>query len=235
MVYGWSKRILDLIYPPHCILCGDHGHADLDLCPACLADLPHNRLCCTVCALPLAGPDTQALICGQCQRKPPAFDHCLAPFRYEGRVRELITGFKFRGSLATGRLLSNLLGDFLTRQDLELPDALIPVPLHTARLRQRGYNQALELARPVARRLGVPLRPTACRRARPTPPQSGLDQRERRRNLRGAFELAGPIRADHWVILDDVVTTGSTVGELARLLKRAGAQRVDVWALARRP
>jgi predicted amidophosphoribosyltransferase len=117
-----------------------------------------------------------------------------------------MTGFKSGGSLATGRLLSNLLGDFRTRQD-----------------------------RPVARRLGVPLRPTACRRARPTPPQSGLDQREHRRNPRGAFEFAGPIRADHWVILDGVVTTGSTVGKLARLLKRAGARRVDVWALARRP
>jgi len=235
MVYSWSRKILDLIYPPHCTLCGDSGHAGLELCPACLADLPHNRLCCSICALPLPGSDAHALVCGECQRKRPAFDQCLAPFRYEGRIRELIARFKFRGDLATGRLLSTLLGNFLAEADLGGVEALIPVPLHPSRLHERGYNQALELARPLVRRLGVTLLPLACRRARATPPQSGLDQRERRRNLRGAFETTSPINARHLVVLDDVMTTGTTVGELAKVLKRAGAQRVDVWALARRP
>jgi len=235
MVYSWSRKILDLIYPPHCTLCGDSGHAGLELCPACLADLPHNRLCCSVCALPLSGSDAHTLVCGECQRKPPAFDRCLAPFRYEGRIRELIARFKFRGDLATGRLLSSLLGNFLAEADFGGVEALIPVPLHPSRLHERGYNQALELARPLARRLGVTLLPDACRRARATPPQAGLDQRERRRNLRGAFETAGPIGVPHLVVLDDVMTTGTTAGELTKVLKRAGAQRVDVWALARRP
>jgi len=235
MVYSWSKKILDLIYPPHCTLCGDSGQAGLELCPACLADLPHNRLCCSVCALPLSGSDTHTLVCGECQRKPPAFDQCLAPFRYEGRIRELIARFKFRGDLATGRLLSTLLGNFLAEADFGDVEALIPVPLHPSRLRERGYNQALELARPLSRRLGVTLLPRACRRARATPPQSRLDQRERRRNLRGAFETDGPINVRHLAVLDDVMTTGATVGELTKVLKRAGAQRVDVWALARRP
>ena len=113
-----------------------------------------------------------------------------------------------------------------------LPARLVPVPLHRNRLRRRGYNQAVELARPLGRALGLPVAPRLCRRQRPTPAQAELTGSDRRRNVRGAFAVAAPVPR-HVAIVDDVVTTGSTVGELARVLRRAGAERVEVWAVAR--
>ncbi len=117
-----------------------------------------------------------------------------------------------------------------------LPAALLCVPLHESRLRERGYNQALELAKPLARALHLPLHPHALRRIRSTQAQSGLDARARRRNLRGAFEIdPAQTLPTHVALLDDVMTTGSTLRECARVLRKAGVQRVDVWALARAP
>ena len=115
-----------------------------------------------------------------------------------------------------------------------MPELIIPVPLHKSRLKERGFNQALELARPLGQRFGIPVDIQAIRRTRATAPQSGLDKKERRRNIRGAFELKGKPLARHIAIIDDVVTTGNTVNELARILRRGGATRVEVWAIARR-
>src|SRR5262249_21777320 len=116
------------------------------------------------------------------------------------------------------------------------PDALIPIPLHPQRLRERGYNQALELARPLAREFGIDLRPDALVRQRATQAQSELDAAQRRRNLRGAFAVAPGVEVPaHVALIDDVMTTGTTLREAARTLLHAGALRVDVWALARAP
>jgi ComF family protein len=109
------------------------------------------------------------------------------------------------------------------------------VPLHAQRLRERGYNQSLEIARAVSRELAVPVDPAACARVVPTAPQAGLEQKDRRRNVRGAFQVVGSLPSSHVAILDDVVTTGSTVAELTRVLRKAGVARVDVWAVARTP
>jgi len=115
------------------------------------------------------------------------------------------------------------------------PQVLIPVPLHPSRLGERGYNQALEIARVLARELALPIDNHVCERVAATAPQAGLDEHARRRNIRGAFAVRGPFHWSHVVILDDVVTTGSTVAELARVLRGAGARRVEVWAAARTP
>jgi ComF family protein len=117
--------------------------------------------------------------------------------------------------------------------DVEPPEVLLPVPLHPARLRERGFNQALELARPLARRFDRPLLIDAVRRIRATPPQTGTDRGARRRNIRNAFALHRPLPWRHVAIVDDVMTTGSTVAELARLLRRNGVERVQVWVAAR--
>ncbi|HET6431531.1 ComF family protein [Dyella sp.] len=219
------------LLPPCCLLCGAAGDQGLDLCRACADELPRNRSCCARCALPLALP---AALCGRCQRKPPPWDATWAPFRYGWPLDRLESRFKFSRELAAGRTLQALWQREPRR--LALPELIVPVPLHRARLRQRGYNQALELARPLARALGVPLRHDLLLRARATAAQSELDAVSRRRNVRGAFSVrAGVALPAHVAVLDDVMTTGATLAECSRVLKRSGVKRVDVWALARAP
>jgi ComF family protein len=145
----------------------------------------------------------------------------------------LVTGLKFHARMNHARLLGELLAQALERIEDPLPELVVPVPLHPARQRQRGFNQALEIARIPARRLGIRLADDRVLRRLPTSPQSGLDATARRRNIRGAFAVRGDIDARHVALLDDVVTTGSTAAELARALTRAGAMHVDVWAVAR--
>ncbi len=235
MVYNWLEYIQHLLYPATCLLCDRPVTEGLALCPGCRAELPYNRKPCRRCALPLPADAPADALCGKCQQQPPPFDRCLAPFTYRSPLPELINGLKFRGRLSYSRLLAGLLLPAIEQALQEPPDLILPVPLHPGRLRERGYNQALELARPLSRNLGIPLEPHYCRRTRATPPQSGLKQKQRRRNIRGAFEISPDLKADHVALVDDVVTTGSTVAEFARQLHRRGVARVEVWALARTP
>ena len=219
------------VLPLRCLLCGAAGANGMDLCADCAAELPRNRSCCARCALPLAAP---AELCGECQRHTPSWDAGWAPFRYGWPLDRLESRYKFAGDLAAGRVLSVL----WQREPcpVELPALLLSVPLHRSRLRQRGYNQALELARPLAKALHVPLRHDVLQRQRRTDAQTELDASSRRRNVRGAFALReGVALPPHVAILDDVMTTGATLAECARVLKHSGVTRVDVWALARAP
>ncbi len=231
---AWRERLQRLhhfVLPLRCLLCGDVGEAGLDLCADCAAELPRNRHCCRRCALPLATPTA---LCGQCQHRNPPWDAAWAPFRYGWPLDRLETRFKFGADLAAGRVLARL----WQREScpIPLPQWLITVPLHHGRLRQRGYNQALELARPLAQELEVPLQHDVLRRRRRTEAQTELDARARRHNVRDAFSLCPGVQMpEHVAILDDVMTTGATLAECARLLRRSGVQRVDVWALARAP
>jgi ComF family protein len=234
-VYNWLKKLPLLLYPPCCLLCGAIGDQDRDLCADCAQDLPNNRHACPRCALLLPPGSPAGALCGVCTRKAPAFDFCYAALQYDDNTGFLISGLKFHHKLNHARLLSQLLIDHLERQRAPLPDLILPVPLHRQRLRERGYNQALEIARPIGRHFGLPVEPRLCRRVRATPAQTGLDRKTRRKNLRQAFQLSGEVEGQAIALLDDVVTTGSTVAELAKLLKRSGASRVDVWAVARTP
>ena len=218
------------LLPWRCLLCGDTGAEGVDLCDACIAELPRNKCCCERCALPLP---ISAPLCGRCQRKAPPWDAAWAPFRYAWPLDRLETRFKFSRDLAAGRALTGL---WQKEVPLALPQLILAVPLHRRRLRERGYNQALELAKPLAHALNVPLRHDVLQRVRHTDAQTALDAVERRRNLRGAFALReGAALPAHVAVLDDVFTTGTTLSECARVLKRAGVERVDVWALARAP
>lgn len=223
--------VLAALLPSHCLLCGARGQGDLSLCDACEADMPHNDVCCTRCALPLEAP---APLCGRCQKREPSWDSAWAPFRYEWPLASLESRFKFGGDLAAGRTLSLLW--IASPTPRALPQAIVPVPLHRSRLRRRGYNQALELAKPLARHLRIPLLRDALLRTRATGAQTELSAVERRRNVRGAFVaiFQDPV-PQHVAVLDDVFTTGATLAECTRVLKRAGVQRVDAWALARAP
>jgi len=222
---------LEALLPSHCLLCGAHGQGALSLCPACEADMPRNAMCCARCALPLESP---APLCGRCIKHAPPWDAAWAPFRYEWPLAQLEARFKFGGDLAAGRTLSLLWS--ASRAPAAMPGAILPVPLHDSRLRRRGYNQALELARPLAKHFRVPVLRDALHRTRATHAQTELSAIQRRRNVRGAFAANLDGRApQHVAVLDDVSTTGATLAECARVLKRAGVQRVDVWALARAP
>ncbi|SEP86325.1 comF family protein [Ectothiorhodospira magna] len=201
----------------------------MDLCAACREALPVSDHACTRCGLPLAYP---APFCGHCLRGPPPFEATWAALSYTSPVDGLIADFKFRARLPQGRLLGQLMADVLAPR-VVMPDCLIPVPLHRHRLRERGFNQSLELARPLARRLNCALIHDAVIRIRATPPQYTLAATERRVNLRGAFRVAPGFEAGHVALVDDVMTTGSTLREIAAALKAHGVGRVDVWVLAR--
>lgn len=173
-------------------------------------------------------------MCGECAQRRPRFDRCIAPYRYAYPLDHIVRRLKYGGAVAEGRVLGGLLADRLMQLDAsERPTILLPVPLGRARYVRRGYNQATELATVVSCRLGIEVCTDTLARSRETLEQAGLDRKARRKNLRKAFELLRPLRADHVAIVDDVVTTGSTANEIARVLKRAGTRRVDVWAIAR--
>jgi ComF family protein len=225
------------VFPPTCLLCGAPGQDDQDLCAGCREDLPWNRHACPRCALPLPPAASPGLPCGACLRQPPVFDGALAPLEYAGAVPHLVTGLKFQRRMACARLLGELLSEMLSQalasRPGPLPQAILPVPLHATRLRERGFNQSLELARLPARRLGLPLATRWGLRQLATAPQSGLGARVRQANVQGAFAVRAPIPYTHLAVLDDVLTTGATLAELTRVLKAAGVARVEVWALAR--
>ena len=232
------RGALELLFPPTCVLCGAPGDNDLDLCSGCRNDLPAIAPCCARCALPLPAElaaSGSPNVCGACQRHPPPFTHCHAAFRYQDPLPSMIAGLKFRGRLNVLRLTGLLLAASLRESDVAMPAAIVPVPLHPRRLRKRGYNQALELARIVGRELVLPVDDRCCERVLATRPQAELEQKARRKNLRGAFRATIDMQGRQVAILDDVVTTASTVSELTRVLHRAGCQRVDVWTVARTP
>lgn len=235
MIYKWLKSAQSLIYPPTCLLCGGPGEQGRDLCAGCLRELPRNLSCCNLCALPLPRESGASTTCGSCLRHHPGFDLCHAPFLYLPPFGRLIGDLKFNSGLIQARLLARLLGDFLETALEDPPELLIPVPLHPSRLRGRGYNQSLELARPLSRRFGIPLNYNLCSRIRATPHQLSLKKKDRVRNVRGGFRVSGQLDTPHVALIDDVVTTGATASELTRLLKKNGAERVDVWAVARTP
>ncbi len=228
---NWTNIIQYKLFPPSCILCDAHGLDYKDICSGCHADLPANTLHCPCCAQPLETAPGDGLACGQCLKKPPPYSQVIAPFLYQHSLKWLITGLKFHRQYKNARLLGQLFSDRLQKLST-YPDYIIPVPLHPKRLRQRGFNQSEEIASIIAKQLRIPLRLDLCQRIKLSPPQSGLHAKERQKNIRNAFK-AKPLPGHHVVIFDDVMTTGATVSELSKTLKKAGATRVDVWVCAR--
>lgn len=218
--------------PDACALCTAPAPRGRHLCPACERALPRLAAGCPVCAAPadpaLAGAP---LPCGRCQRRPPPYRAVRAPFRYASPVDRLVQGGKYSGRLDWLALLAQHLVRHLGDAGACV-DLVVPVPLHRTRLRSRGYNQSLELARPVARALGLPLR-HALGRVRATRPQAGLPAAERRANLRRAFAPRAPVANARIALVDDVMTSGATVAAAAASLRAAGAASVEVWVVAR--
>lgn len=199
------------------------------LCSACRASLPwHHAPHCPRCALPTA----DGMTCGHCLNNPPAFDRTIAALRYEFPLDELIQALKYRHQFALAPLLGAALAERVSHS-APRPDVLIAMPLHPSRLRERGFNQALELAKIVARRLDLPLLPRGAERIRATPPQVGLPWKERAKSVRGAFSCSTDLNGKHVAILDDVMTTGTSLHELGLALRKQGATEISAWVVAR--
>jgi len=228
---GWWRAALDFLLPPRCVLCGGPCGATC-ICAGCRKDLPWQGPHCRRCGLPLGSARDE--ICGACIRKPPPFARTVSPLLYDFPADRLVQAFKYQRQLPAGRVLGRLLCEAVAQIDAALPDTLIPVPLHPWRMLTRGFNQATDMAVYAGRAFEVQVLTSELRRRRNTPAQSGLSRKERRRNLHGAFDWRGGMKPGrHVALVDDVMTTGSTLIECARVLKRAGAKRVDVWVAAR--
>ncbi|MVV51098.1 ComF family protein [Pseudomonas sp. PB120] len=220
-----------------CLLCSEPSERSMPICTACETELPWLGDHCQTCALPLPA---SGLTCGQCLDQPRAFERVIAPWTYSFPVDSLITRFKHSAKWPLGRLLAELLAQFLDHrfdEGLERPHLLIPVPLATKRRRQRGFNQAAMLAGWLGVSLDIPCDESLLLRVQDTSAQQDLNAEARRKNLHNAFALApgASVKGLHLALIDDVLTTGATAQALARLLMDAGAAQVDVYCLARTP
>lgn len=212
-----------------CVLCGNAA-IERYFCSACQVDLPRIPLACERCGQPVTVPVPATTGCADCIAHPPPFRRVRATLLYDFPVDSALKALKFNGRLYYAPAFASLMMVELARH-FQHADALVPVPLHRWRHATRGFNQALELSRPLARKSGLPVVRTT-RRVRSTQPQTGLDAAARRKNLREAFALDGKLRCRHPLIIDDVMTTGETCRQLAYVLLKGGAQDVSVLTAA---
>jgi len=228
--------VADALLPRHCVLCGQPA-GQANLCPPCRAELPRTGPACRSCALPL--PSLGADRCGRCLRHPPPWDRAVAALAYCFPTDRLVCRFKFGRDFACGKVLGQELLAAVCRSEFPLPDLIVPVPLHRARHHFRAFNQSELLARQLGRALDVAVHSRLLQRSRRTRAQSGLDASDRKRNIRGAFccksSAAGQLDSLHVALVDDVMTTGATLAECVKSLKRAGVARVTIWVAARAP
>ena len=235
----WWHALVDFFFPPRCPFCGENrqDQAPAEVCSSCFRQIrktAHPR--CPRCGMGFTSDFGEDHLCSDCLTGPGYFTKARALVHYEGIMPEIISRFKYRGDTRLAKSLGDLLAGY-EDADFSFRDYLlvVPVPLHPRRLRRRGFNQSLLLARRLSRRYSLPLDFTALRRIRPTAPQTELSAAERRKNIRDAFAVF-PVQAvteKAILLIDDVFTTGATVEECAKVLLKAGANRVDVLTLAR--
>ncbi|WP_428311636.1 ComF family protein [Hydrocarboniphaga sp.] len=221
---------LDLAAAPSCLYCGA-GTAGSGCCEGCRYGLPWNRLACPGCAL----PSSTGLSCPRCLRRPRRFDQAWSAFVLAAPVHSGLLGLKYHARFEQARVLGELMACELRSRARPLPELLLPVPLHWRRLAGRGYNQALLLARELGARLDLPVDTRSLRRHGAGRDQIGQSASARRANLRGLFSASPSLQGRHVALVDDVMTTGATFDELARVCRKAGAATIEVWSAARTP
>lgn len=224
-------KIIQTLLPQRCLLC-DAGSGNKPICNDCLHDLPAlTKERCPVCAL----PTFNAEICGHCLQHPPAFDATIAAFSFVFPMDALLRALKYRGELSVAEIAANGIISSLTSQ--HLPDLLIPMPLHPQRLQERGFNQAMEISRRIARHTQCLLSTNNIIRLRHGEPQASLPLHKRAKNVKGVFAVNDAVGTDlrgkHIAVIDDIMTSGASLNELAKTLKKAGAARVECWVAAR--
>lgn len=229
----YLKKIASWLLPFHCLLCGNPSTRQQDLCTACYQTLPFVEKGCLRCATPL----TADAICGQClNAKKLPFQKIHALFLYEWPIANLILKLKFQQSLNIARLLGELLAEKIKSDwypENLFPDVIIPIPLHPKRLQERGFNQSIEIAKPITSLLNRPLLTDVSLRIKPTLAQATLPKKMRQQNMKNAFKIKGSFKNLQVAVIDDVITTGSTIFEFCTELKNQGASRIDVWCVGR--
>lgn len=227
--------VLAALFPRRCILCGQPSGLT-NCCSGCRQDLPWITSPCSRCGnvLPVG---YRGSVCGRCSEFTPLVSRVISALVYEYPIDQLIAMAKFQSRADSANALGELLADYLLARldsgDVALPDLILPVPLHRRRMAQRGFNQATEIARPLANALQLPLCLDSCHRVRDTAEQTRLDALARLKNTRNAFRASTEMAAMHVVVIDDVITTGSTVQSLAAALRGAGVREIQVWTVAR--
>ena len=223
------KIFSNSIFSKHCPVCLSAAES-AGLCRNCLSSLAQPKHSCRICLVPI---ERQAgNICVHCLKGVP-FDQVTALARYTPPLSDLICRLKYRNHIHLAKILGTLLANHIKKQQRVLPKLLIAVPLHKKRIQQRGFNQAVEIARTVSAKLSLKTDYRCIEKSKTTPLQTTLNSNQRRNNLKGAFRLRHPVCTESVALLDDVMTTGATVSEISSLLKRAGVRRVEVWVLAR--
>jgi len=231
----WLNKLFDFFLPHSCVLCGDICVRDVDLCIDCEQELPLIKYACHHCAAPLFNDAT--IICGACLRKKPPFDCAFALFHYQDEIKKLLTDLKFHQQLVNAKLLGILMVKQLKQKDCYLkeskPEYIIPIPLHSKRLKERGFNQSVEIARPIAKAFNIPIDCYSCKRIKYTEAQSSIPAKDRKSNVHNAFYVKDNFKPNYVAIVDDVMTTGYTVSEFAMTLRRNGVKKIDVWCCAK--
>jgi ComF family protein len=237
---SWFKEqadgLLDLFLPRLCPICLARAASDQDsFCPACRAaiqPLPAGH--CSRCALPFRATDSSSHLCADCSRQSPPFRQVYVAGLYQGALKEALQGFKYQGRVDLDRSLAQLLIGLLADESIEA-DLIVPVPLHRHKLRQRGYNQSLLLARLLAHNLQISLGKAMLVRMQAGHSQQGLSAPQRRQNLKGAFRCNRDLSGKRLLLVDDVMTTGATLAVCSQALLDAGAQEVSAAVVARAP
>lgn len=230
-----TQQFLNTLFSPICLICGFSTHTASNLCQTCQQSLPILPHHCQFCAQFL--PSTTISICGKCQQSRPPFDKVYAIGPYAAGIKQLIRQLKFQQQLTAAEALGILLVHKIQTvwyQHQRLPDLILPIPLHVDRLKERGFNQAIEIARPIQKHCQLPMHVTGISRTKPTLAQSGLTYRQRQANMLQAFEINDDYSGYSIALLDDVMTTGSTLRACSAALKQHGVKRIDIWCCARR-
>ena len=213
-------------------MCGISTKQNYSLCVECENDLPIIEKSCARCGIPLILDEK---VCGKCLKDPSFIDYTFSLYVYESPIDHLITELKFKQRLPFASVLGHLMEKAVRKRmdPIGYPDVILPVPLHVERLKKRGFNQALEISRPVSNGLSISIDHRLVRRVKNTQAQTELLADQRKKNIKGCFQVSAMPAYKHVVLIDDVVTTGSTTSELARVLKNSGVERVGVWSVAR--
>jgi ComF family protein len=234
----FSKKLIETarswLLPPACLLCGGKALPLINLCLPCQQELPSLPQHCRRCAQILTS-DAHST-CGSCLADPPPFERTYALYPYDPIIAQFIVKLKFQHALSHARVLGEILANHIKTDwyaSQSLPDLIIPTPLHSKRLAERGFNQALEIARPLGQRLKIPVDYQGLTRIRHTSAQSGLTAAKRKQNIDGAFSANPSLHGKFIALVDDVVTTGATINACAEALKRRGAWRIHIWCCAR--
>lgn len=228
------ENFLANVFPQRCLLCQTKSEQKIALCDECIKDLPIISYACLYCGIDL--PQVDMTICGECLKNPMKNQIAIIPFHYQPPIDHFITQLKFRQKLITADILAKIYLPYLKKYYLAnppWPEIVFPIPLHRQRLRERGFNQTLEIIKILQKESNFKIDYQNCERLKPTLSQANLNAKKRKQNMKDAFVLKKNINYQHIAIFDDVITTTNTIRSFIKIFKKTSVKRIDIWAIAR--